>query len=80
VDVTSNARDKEGKPKQMLGCFFKYETLNEWLRLWSEDNYGEQFEDGQILDLAYEYIEKLNVDFDHVSPDIDSEYFNQTLG
>jgi hypothetical protein len=70
---------QRGSQKTMLGFWFPYSTLEEWIAKWKEDEYEDDFY-GDIHDLALAYIEKVmpNEDYSNYSGN-DDEYFNEQL-
>ncbi len=63
--------------KTMLGLWFPYSTLEEWIKQWKEDEYEDDFY-GDIHDLAKAYLPKVEPN-DEYSGDGDADYFNEQL-
>jgi hypothetical protein len=68
---------EKGAQKQMLGIWFPYSTLEEWIAKWKEDEYEDDFY-GDIHDLAAAYLEKVIPNEDY-SDSGDDEYFNEQV-
>lgn len=85
IKVGKPAPDKKGKDgtvekgqqKHMLGIWFPYSTLEEWIKQWKEDEYEDDFY-GDVHDLAKAYLEKVEPNDDY-SGNGDSDYFNEQL-
>lgn len=66
---------KKGEKKEMLGIYFPYSVLEEWIKQWKEDEYEEDFY-GDIHDLAKAYLPKVMPNEDYWG-DRDTDYFNE---
>jgi 2'-5' RNA ligase len=66
-----------GHQKQMLGIWFPYKTLEEWIEKWKADEYEDDYY-GDIHDLAKAYLEKITPSEEYWG-DTDTEYFNERL-
>lgn len=83
IGVGPKERDKKlgdgmvqkGDKKQMLGLYFLYATLEEWIAKWKEDEYEDDYY-GDIHDLAKAYLPKVKPN-DEYSGSGDMDYFNE---
>jgi 2'-5' RNA ligase len=74
----SDGTVERGSQKTMLGLYFPYSTLEEWIAKWKEDEYEDDYY-GDIHDLAKAYLEKITPN-DEYWGDTDTDYFNQQVG
>lgn len=85
INVGKRAPDKKlegggvekGAQKTMLGFWFPYSQLEEWIAKWKEDEYEDDYY-GDIHDLALAYTEKVRPNEDY-SGDFDTDYFNEQV-
>jgi hypothetical protein len=69
---------QQGNQKTMLGFWFPYSTLEQWIAKWKEDEYEDDFY-GDIHDLALAYIEKVMPNDEYSDYGGNDDYFNEQL-
>jgi hypothetical protein len=68
---------QKGQQKTMLGLWFPYSELEQWIAKWKEDEYEDDYY-GDIHDLALAYLEKVTPN-DEYWGNMDDDYFNERL-
>jgi hypothetical protein len=68
---------ERGAQKQMLGMYFPYSTLEDWIKQWKKDEYEDDYY-GDIHDLAVAYLPKVRPNEDY-SGNSDPDYFNEQV-